>query len=82
VSVSVLVRQVDLVVAVDGASRVGAQNFQLQLNIARELAYGININLDSQFGALSYSDQANIEFYLKRPAKQKDILTALSIPYP
>ena len=72
----------DLVVAVDGASRVGVQNFQLQLDIARELVYGINVNRDSQFGALAYSNQPIIQFYLNTYSNQRDILAALSIPYP
>ena len=75
-------RRVDLVVAVDGATRVGSQNFQIQLDIARELVYGINTNVDSRFGALVYSDVADVQFYLNTFESQIAILSALSVYYP
>jgi hypothetical protein len=72
---------VDLVFAFDGSTAVGAQNFQQQLDFARTLVYGINTNGYSQVGALYYSDQPHIQFYLNTFSKQNDILAALSMPY-
>lgn len=74
-------RQIDLIVAFDGASRVGEQNFQLELDIGRELVYGINL-VDNRFAAMSYSDRPHVQFNLNTFTNQFDILTGLSMPYP
>lgn len=76
------IRQVDLVFAFDGSTAVGAQYYQQQLDFARTLVYGINTNSYSQVGALYYSDQPHIQFYLNTFSKQSDIMAALSMPYP
>ena len=73
--------QTDLVVAVDGSTRVGIENFLSLLNISRELVYGLNINAGSQIGALTFSDQAYIQFQLNTFSDQLDILNGLSMAY-
>lgn len=69
-------------VAVDGSTRVGFDNFLLELNIVRELVYGLNMDADSQMAALVYSNQPYVQFYLSTFDTQRDILAALSLPYP
>jgi len=50
--------------------------------MARELVYNINTDIDSQVGAVVYSNEANIQFNLNTFSKQSDILAALSLFYP
>jgi len=73
--------QTDLVIAVSGATRVGISNFLRFLNISRELVYGMNVNAGSQIAALTFADQANIQFELNFFSNQLDILNGLSMAY-
>jgi collagen type VI alpha len=77
----VVINQIDLVIAVDGATRVGASNYLTLLDISRELVYGLNINGGAQVGALTFADTAQIYFNLSSFGSQLLILDALSMPF-
>ena len=55
----------DVAILISGSGIAGRQNYQLMLNFARELVYGLNLNRkESQVSVVVFADDAYVRFYL------------------
>ena len=55
----------DVAILLSGSGIVGQQNYQLMMDFARQLVYGLNLNRkDSQVAVVVFADDAQVRFYL------------------
>jgi len=54
----------DVAILISGSGIAGRENYQLMLNFARQLVYGLNLNRkESQVSVVVFADDAYVRFY-------------------
>lgn len=54
----------DVVFAIDASGSVGPGNFQKQVDFVKDIISGMNINVDSRVGVLTFSNNPSVKFYM------------------
>jgi len=71
----------DVVFALDASGSIGAPNFELETEFARNLIFGLNINGGTRAALETFANNAEPQFYLNEYDNKMNILNALTLYY-
>ena len=73
----------DVVFAVDTATSVNQEQFEMEQNFVRRAALGLNLDTDSYMGLVSFSDKSWIRFNLKdfKNSTSVSMISAISLAH-